>query len=316
MFFPVRKHFEDDTSDENQQSEEQKENPWLDPLLIANGQAVETKHANPVINSKWITEPTYQLYQAKKPNRPTELNRIYMHHQVHQEDSDDPKAELTLVKHPDTNLINENIITLRKSQIITAVTDHRFAPRREPKQTMGQNDNVSKKTAQQMGSLRQNPSLHSVKQMKHREAQSNIRYHINVNGLDIFMYRHNVVKLNNMDALVNVVDNSIQKGGFIARDMAASAGKQVDDEIKVFLFNNGPLKVAETCVTSAGKIPCLGIINVARPKWSDYETVEEKCAIDLHTAIYNTLKTAEKHKYRKIGLPTICSGKYKLLQLH
>ena len=310
MFFPVQKDFDIGPSNEFDEPVEQKDNPWLDPLLLSNGNVAETNHSSHVANAKWITEPTDRLYQAKKPNRPGELNRMYMHHQVHQEYSDEPKTELTLVKHPDTNLINENIVTLRKSQIITSVNDHRFAPRREVQQNTTPRNNIGRRPAQQIGYVRQLPSLHSVKQMKQREAQSNIRYHINVNGLDIFMYRHNVVKLNNVDALVNVVDTSMQEGGYIARDMSVAAGRQVDDEIKVFLFNNGPLKVAETCVTSAGKIPCLGIINVAGPRWKDYETVEEKCAIDLHTAIYNTLKTAEKHKYRKIGLPTICGGEY------
>ena len=316
MFYPVQKEFFDEDMNEFQQPGEPINNPWLDPMLLPNGETKGIERPSYVAESKWITEPTHQLYQAKKPNRPNELSRIYMHHQVHnhhQEDSTDPKTQLTLVKHPDTNLIKENVITLRKSQIITAVNDHRFAPKTEQKQNIGKKQNVVKmtvnKTAQQIGSVRQPASLHSLKQMKHREAQSNIRYHINVNGLDIFMYRQSVVKLNNVDALVNVVDKSLQEGGHVAKDVAAAAGRQVDDEIKVFLFNNGPLKVAETCVTSAGKIPCLGIINVAGPRWKDYYTVEEKCAIDLHTAIYNTLKTAEKHKYRKIGLPIICSGK-------
>lgn len=313
MFYPVQKEYYDVQTNDNSEPDVQHNNPWLDPALLRTGhlQDGEFQKSNHLAESKWITEPAYQLYQAKKPYRPNELDRIYMHHQVHKPEGDDPKTELTLVKHPETNLIKENIVSLRKSQIITAVNDHRFAPRVENRQPVTATENVTnnKKTSQQLGSSRQAQSLHSMKQMKHREAQSNIRYHINVNGLDIFMYRQNVAKLTNVDAIVNVVDQSLQEGGNIAKDVAAAAGKQVEDEIKVFLFNNGPLKVAETCVTSAGKIPCLGIINVAGPKWEDYFSVEEKCAIDLHTAIYNTLKTAEKHKYRKIGLPAICGGK-------
>ena len=312
MFYPVQRDFFDVNTDENEEIEAQHNNPWLDPTLLQTDQRHDREFQQPyhVTESKWVTEPSYQLYQAKKPNRPNELNRIYMHHQVHRSEGNDPKTELTLVKHPDTNLIKENIVSLRKSQIVTAVTDDRFAPKRVNRQSLTARENAmnNKKTSHQLGAVRQPQSLHSLKQMKHREAQSNIRYHINVNGLDIFMYRQSVVKLTNVDALVNVVDASLQEGGHIAKDLAAAAGKQVEDEIKVFLFNNGPLKVAESCVTSAGKIPCLGIINVAAPKWEDYFGVEEKCAIDLHTAIYNTLKTAEKHKYRKIGLPTIGSG--------
>ena len=314
MFYPVQRDFYDVRADENQEAEQHHNNPWLDPTLLQShtDQRHDREFQQPhhMSQSKWVTEPSYQLYQAKKPNRPNELDRIYMHHQVHRSDTNDPNTELTLVKHPETNLIKENVVSLRKSQIITAVTDDRFAPKRQNRQPLTARENAmtNKKTGQQIGAVRQPQGLHSLKQMKHKEAQSNVRYHINVNGLDIFMYRQSVAKLTNVDALVNVVDSSLQEGGHIAKDMAAATGKQVEDEIKVFLFNNGPLKVADSCVTSAGRIPCLGIINVATPKWEDYLGVEEKCAIDLHTAIYNTLKTAEKHKYRKIGLPTIGSG--------
>ena len=317
MFYPVQKDFYDVSADESQEPEQHHNNPWLDPSLLqshtnhGHDRAFQQPHHMP--QAKWVTEPSYQLYQAKRPNRPDELNRIYMHHQVHKPGDNDSNTELTLVRHPETNLIKENIVSLRKSQIITAVTDDRFAPKMETRQPLTARENAmnSKKTSQQLGAVRQPQAFHSRKQMKHKEAQSNVRYHINVNGLDIFMYRQSVVKLTNVDALVNVVDSSLQEGGHIAKDMAAATGKQVEDEIKVYLFNNGPLKISDSCVTSAGRIPCLGIINVATPKWEDYSGVEEKCAIDLHTAIYNALKTAEKHKYRKIGLPTIGSGKSK-----
>ncbi|WAR21707.1 Y508-like protein [Mya arenaria] len=262
--------------------------------------------ANPLAGeAKWVTED--EVNQARQNKK--QQNRIYVHHQVEYP----PGAKLTQpttsfkmnpfkpggmqVVHPEKNLVaNERFNPTRSSQsVLTSVTDPMQAP--NLKRGKGVRPGAKKKVNVK-DSTRRRPGL------KADQPQQTVKYNINVNGLEIFMYKQNIVKLNNMDALINVVTPELKKGDKTATLMFEEMGKQVIDEIDVHLSLYGEVDTGENIVTSAGKIPALGVIHVVSPIWKKY-TVWEDCASDLHRAIYHALKTAEAHKYRKVALPII-----------
>lgn len=262
--------------------------------------------------AKWVREDETTLYRARNPAHPFP-NRIYVHHQitdnqVKQNQSTMHSQPMTigkLVEHPEANLIVKERYrsTQLSGSVITSVTDPRQAPviKKENKGAR-QGDKASKTQIKINATTRQKRPV-----VKAKKQPPSIRYNINVNGLDIFMYKQHISKMNNMDALVNVVATTLKEGDLVATTMFEEAGKKVKDEIDVHLSLYGYAKMGENIVTSAGKLHALGLIHVVSPIWQKY-TIWQDCASDLHKALYDTLKTAETHKYRKIGIPTIGSG--------
>ena len=264
---------------------------------------------NPIAGeARWVREDEIVKTGKRAPNKPG-TNRIYVHVQV-DANSLHPKggkrmANPVKVFHPEKNLIP--ISKLNAKNVISSVTDPTLAPqvKKGGKNIRPGGKKVEKKPIKMEGPAR---VLKPV--LQDQIPASNIRYQIKVNGLAIYMYKHFVVKLDNMDALVNAVSTSLKSGGLIAESMFDQAGHSVVDEIDVYLKMYGPLKIAQNIVTSAGRIPALGIIHVAAPVWEVYTNISvEECMKDLHKAIYDALKTAENHQYRKVGLPVLSAGK-------
>jgi putative ATPase len=60
-------------------------------------------------------------------------------------------------------------------------------------------------------------------------------------------------------------------------------------------------------VTGAGTLPCKKVIHAVGPIWSDMIPKERNVAL-LHSAVLNTLITANKIKCRSVAIPAISSG--------
>ncbi|XP_053389986.1 uncharacterized protein LOC128552934 [Mercenaria mercenaria] len=299
--------------------EERPSNPF-----VANAELLDGFNGDGILDSsnpalgeaKWVKEDETNLYPARNLARPVQ-NRIYVHHQVNDPQFQNPHPQSTnsenstapeqigkLVVHPEMNLVeNERYNPTHHSKsVLTSVTDPRQAPAiKRGNKGVRPGERATKKTTKVNATTRQKRPV-----LKAKKPPPTIRYNINVNGLDIYMYKHDISKLSNMDALVNVVAPSLKEGDHIARTLFAEAGKKIQDELDIHLRLHGEENMGENVVTSAGKLPALGMIHVVSPIWQKY-TVWEDCASDLHKALYDTLKTAETHKYRRIGIPTIGS---------
>lgn len=258
---------------------------------------------------RWIRNDANQ--QSNINPKSNSNNRIYVHHHVPE---GQPVFKQThSITHPDTNLaVKERYNPTHQSKsLLTKDTDpNKIRNAGRKKKTLKTGETSNKKAAKvKTATLQKRPTLQANK------APASIRYNINVQGLDIYMYKHDITKVSNIDAIVNVVASNLKNGGLVATTVFSEAGKQVTDELDIHLSLYGNAKTSDTVVTSAGRLSALGIMHVVSPKWKEY-TVWEECASDLHIAIYNALKTAETHKYRKIAIPTIGSGKKLFLTIN
>ena len=309
---------EENTSNISGDVEEAVTNPF-----VANADFIDGFNTSGTLDStnqmlggaKWIKEEETKLYPTKHYGHPVP-HRTYLHHEVdgpQNQSQQQSRSDVNgtdqlgkLVVHPEKNLVeNERYKpTPQSKSVLTSVTDPRQAPaiRKGNKGVRPGGKTTATKAKVNAATRQKRPVL------KAKKPAPNIRYNINVNGLDIYMYKQNISKLTNMDALVNVVSSDLKEGGKIATDIFTDGGKQIEDELDIHLRLYGKVKMGENVVTSAGRLPALGLIHVVSPVWSKY-TVWEDCATDLHKALYDTLKTAEIHKYRRIAIPTIGSGK-------
>lgn len=300
-------------------------NPFLQRTVNASG----IPNTELIGEARWITDDGNYL---QKLRRSTNLsNRIYVHHQVsNQNDQTDNQQNMPATAHESTEKeqvavsprkTRNSIKVDKPSASITGVTN------RNVKRHLGTKVSSVTRAQQTVAQKRANNlarfSDKSVKQQtkpapkmqrrprtlkSQRQAQQPVvKYHINISGLNIYMYKDDITKVKNVDALVNVVLPDLKHGDTVAKTILDEVGKQVIDEIDVHLSLHDEVETTDNIVTSAGKLPALGIIHVVCPVWKQY-TVWEACATDLHKAIYNVLKTAESHKYRKIAIPTIGPG--------
>lgn len=323
--YPVQKESVPETKlDTKTQNEPLKENTFAERLFRRNDISNDETRNSLAGEVRWVTDNDTTENANKRPKQST--NRIYIHHQVsnpsdQQEASAEVKDKKQGTKHPQAN----NVRRLR--QIV-------HPSKKLAKKVMGNNTSQSGKqfitsTAKTQGSTafskKQDNLKPGEKRLKRREKNltnrrprlksqkpvGTVKYNINVNGLNISMYQRSIVKIDNIDALINVVTSDLKHGDTVATEMLEAVGKQVIDEIDVHLSLYGDVQTSDNVVTSAGKLPALGIIHVVAPIWKTY-TVWEECASDLHKAIYSALKTAESHKYREIAIPTIGSGECNL----
>lgn len=326
--YPVQKEPLEQNAYEPEGIEEATPNPFEgNALMLESSLQDETQDKSiPTIgDAKWVPESETDVHRARKLSQPLQ-SRIYVHQQIndqqlqnnHQQQNTetsnfkDMKQTGKQVVHPEKNLIEKERFnpTHHSKSVLTSVTDPRQAPStKRGNKSVRPGQGAATKLSKVKASRRQNRPV-----LKAQKQPTSIRYNINVNGLDIYMYKQDIAKLDNMDALVNVVAPNLKDGDHIAKTLFAEAGKKVTDELDIHLSLYGEAKMADNVVTSAGRLPALGMIHVISPIWQKY-TVWQDCASDLHKALYDVLKTAESHKYRKIGIPTIGSGKSLMLNL-
>lgn len=323
--YPVQKEIPAITESKN--SIDEAFNPFMftahDSRSLESGGMLNADNASHLTGeSLWTTEVSILSQNSRKLQKPQ--SRIYVHHQVEQNPqkqeqlpSESTKSKESEVKEavrktrPLQQRGNPIVKHLRQIQERHKASRANFGKPNNMShtQTAGarkkyvrSGEKEDQKSGKPPPSMRRRPALKS-----HKQPQI-IKYHINVNGLNIYMYKQSIVKMVGMDALVNVVTSDLKHGDVVAQDFLDLAGQQVTDEIDVHRSLNGDGETADNIVTSAGKLPALGIIHVVSPIWKHY-TVWEDCAADLHRAVYTVLKTAEAHKYRKIALPAIGAGK-------
>ena len=305
--------------------EQQVEDVFVRSILESDGFTKNLVKRDATGKYEWVADDGTASMKSKRSTMVS--NRIYVHHQVTvpseqvpiQHIDKDKKESGVKQRQGKSQVNNRNV-----RQVVNASTNMKGRGK-----TNTRNNNLKTKSTQSYNQTRNQPvkkgsvatrnSLKPVPKAQRRPRtnkapppQPAFKYNINVSGLNISLYKDSIAKVNSMDALVNVVMSDLKTGDKVAKEMLNEVGKQVIDEINVNLSINGEVETADNIVTSAGKLPALGIIHVVSPVWKCY-TVWEECASDLHKAIYNTLKTAESHKYRKIAMPTIGSGLFLLL---
>ena len=90
--------------------------------------------------------------------------------------------------------------------------------------------------------------------------------------------------------------------------IAKAAGFSLESEGEDYIQRNGPLKVTEVVVTTAGSLPCMKVLHAVGPRWSDYKD-KTLCQQHLADTVYNCLHTADSMQIASLAVPSISSGK-------
>jgi O-acetyl-ADP-ribose deacetylase (regulator of RNase III) len=70
---------------------------------------------------------------------------------------------------------------------------------------------------------------------------------------------------------------------------------------------NGIVKTGQCAVTGAGSLACKHVIHAVGPIWSNYVPKDQNVKL-LHSAVFNTLRTANKINCKSVAIPAISSG--------
>ena len=109
------------------------------------------------------------------------------------------------------------------------------------------------------------------------------------------------------DAITNAANGSLAHGGGVAGAISRNGGPSIQKESNIYVKEHGAVNTGQCAVTGAGKLPCKFVIHAVGPVWSNY-VPESKNVMLLHSAVINTLKTADKIKVKSVAIPAISSG--------
>jgi putative ATPase len=109
------------------------------------------------------------------------------------------------------------------------------------------------------------------------------------------------------EAITNAANEHLAHGGGVAGPICRSGGSSIQKESNKYVKENGIVKTGQCAVTGAGTLPCKFVIHAVGPIWSDYEPAEKNVQL-LHSAVINTLRTADKIKIKSVAIPAISSG--------
>ena len=126
-------------------------------------------------------------------------------------------------------------------------------------------------------------------------------------GIRVSVYKTDITKLP-VDAIVNVANEHLSHGGGVAYAIAKAAGFSLESEGEDYIQRNGPLKVTEVVVTTAGSLPCKKVLHAVGPRWSDYKD-KTLCQQHLADTVYNCLHKANSMQIASLAVPSISSGK-------
>jgi len=102
-----------------------------------------------------------------------------------------------------------------------------------------------------------------------------------------------------VDAIVNAANNHFYMGGGVAGAIKRKGGKVIEEEA----VSQGPVKIGEAVVTSAGKLPAKYVIH-ASTMGMDFKTDSQK----IKCATRNALRKAEGKKIKQIAFPALGCG--------
>ncbi|CAI5668374.1 unnamed protein product [Oreochromis niloticus] len=115
-----------------------------------------------------------------------------------------------------------------------------------------------------------------------------------------------------VDAVVNAANTSLQHCGGLALAISESGGPKIQKESNTYIAENGPLRIGEAIVTSAGNLSCKKIIHVVGPCMQSKPSAKDVTQAKpiLRQAIISVLQKAEEHKLCSIAIPAVSSGIY------
>ena len=127
----------------------------------------------------------------------------------------------------------------------------------------------------------------------------------------VLLYQESIAEIRDVHAIISPTNSDLDQTAGVARVVAEAAGRTVQSECKHHLERVGRLGVGDIFVSSAGRLPCKGIVHVVGPDWREYSNdVKTICAEDLYTAVVKSLTAVSDKDWKSVGLCAIGCGKY------
>lgn len=123
-----------------------------------------------------------------------------------------------------------------------------------------------------------------------------------VAGVSIELTKGNIVKQDDLDAVVNAANAQLRTGGGVAGAIHSAAGPSLTEETHPL----APIEPGEAVTTGGHDLPNEYIIHVLGPVYGRDEPSDEL----LRTAYENALQQAEENDITSIGFPAISTGAF------
>jgi O-acetyl-ADP-ribose deacetylase len=107
----------------------------------------------------------------------------------------------------------------------------------------------------------------------------------------------------NVDAIVNAANASLQHGGGVAAAIVRCGGELIQRESDAWVRTHGPVPHSQPAFTQAGSLPCKYVIHAVGPIWGSGDE-EHKLA----ETITGSLRLAESLSLSSIAFPAISTG--------
>jgi O-acetyl-ADP-ribose deacetylase (regulator of RNase III) len=121
-------------------------------------------------------------------------------------------------------------------------------------------------------------------------------------GITIELVTGNIVKQDDMEAVVNAANAQLRTGGGVAGAIHRAAGPGLTDETRPL----APIEPGEAVLTGAHDLPNDHVIHVLGPVYGRDEPSDEL----LRTGYENALQRAEEHEVSSVAFPAISTGAF------
>ena len=121
-------------------------------------------------------------------------------------------------------------------------------------------------------------------------------------GITIELVTGNIVKQEDMEAVVNAANAQLRTGGGVAGAIHRAAGPGLTDETRPL----APIEPGEAVLTGAHDLPNDHVIHVLGPVYGRDEPSDEL----LRTGYENALQRAEEHEVSSVAFPAISTGAF------
>jgi O-acetyl-ADP-ribose deacetylase (regulator of RNase III) len=106
-----------------------------------------------------------------------------------------------------------------------------------------------------------------------------------------------------VDAIVNPANSGLSHGGGLAAAIAEEAGPDLERHCRQIVDRFGRIPVGQAVVTTAGRLPCKGVIHAVGPRLGDGDEQHK-----IEAAVTTCLRLADRRKWQSVAFPAISTG--------